>query len=144
MFLKKIVVAVCGGMDPIHVGHIRHFEDAKKLGDILVVMLQTDKWLIDKKGYFFMPFNERKEIIESIRYVDRVVQIIDTDTSVAKTLTELKPDVFAKGGDRTINNIPKSEIEVCKKLGIKMVFGVGGEKIQSSSWLLNKLKKMKK
>lgn len=138
---NKVVVAVCGGFDPIHVGHIRHFRDAKKLGDVLVVMLNDDNWLMKKKGYVFMPFEERKEIIESIRYVDKVIRVIDTNSSVAKTLEQLKPDVFAKGGDRTIDNIPKPEIDVCKRLGIKIVFGVGGGKVQSSSWLVEKVKK---
>ena len=137
---NKVVVAVCGGFDPIHVGHIRHFRDAKKLGDILVVMLNDDDWLAKKKGYVFMPFEERKEIVESIRYVDKVMRVIDTNGSVAKTLEQLKPDVFAKGGDRKIDNIPKSEIGVCRRLGIKMVFGVGGGKVQSSSWLIDKTK----
>jgi glycerol-3-phosphate cytidylyltransferase len=137
---SKVVVAVCGGFDPIHVGHIKHFRDAKKLGDILVVMLNTDDWLMKKKGYIFMPFEERKEIIESIRYVDEVIPVIDANGSVAKTLEQLKPDIFAKGGDRTITNIPQSEINVCEKLGIKMVFGVGGGKVQSSSWLIDKMR----
>jgi len=137
---NKVVVAVCGGFDPIHVGHIKHFRDAKKLGDILVVMLNTDDWLIKKKGYIFMSFEERKEIIESIRYVDKVTPVIDANGSVAKTLQKLKPDIFAKGGDRTISNIPESEINVCERLGIKIVFGVGGGKVQSSSWLIDKMR----
>lgn len=141
---NKVVVAVCGGFDPIHVGHIKHFRDAKKLGDILVVMLNTDNWLTKKKGYIFMSFEERKEIIESIRYVDKVTPVIDTDGSVAKTLRKLKPDIFAKGGDRTMDNIPESEINVCERLGIKIVFGVGGGKVQSSSWLIDKMRRGEK
>ena len=141
---NKVVVAVCGGFDPIHVGHIKHFRDAKKLGDILVVMLNTDDWLIKKKGYIFMSFEERKEIIESIRYVDKVTPVIDTNGSVAKTLEQLKPNIFAKGGDRTLDNIPESEINVCERLGIKIVFGVGGGKVQSSSWLIDKMRRGEK
>ncbi len=141
---NKVVVAVCGGFDPIHVGHIKHFRDAKKLGDILVVMLNTDDWLTKKKGYIFMSFEERKEIIESIRYVDKVTPVIDTNGSVAKTLEKLKPDIFAKGGDRTMDNIPESEINVCERLGIKIVFGVGGGKVQSSSWLIDKMRRGEK
>ena len=141
---SKVVVAVCGGFDPIHVGHIRHFREAKKLGDILVVMLNTDDWLTKKKGYIFMPFEERKEIIGSIRYVDKVIPVIDTDGSVAKTLEKLKPDIFAKGGDRTKGNIPESEISVCERLGIKIVFSVGGGKVQSSSWLIDKMRQGEK
>jgi cytidyltransferase-like protein len=141
---NKVVVAVCGGFDPIHVGHIKHFRDAKRLGDILVVMLNTDDWLTKKKGYIFMSFEERKEIIESIRYVDKVTPVIDANGSVAKTLEQLKPNIFAKGGDRTIDNIPESEINVCERLGIKIVFGVGGGKVQSSSWLIDKMKRGEK
>ena len=141
---NKVVVAVCGGFDPIHVGHIKHFREAKKLGDILVVMLNTDDWLTKKKGYIFMSFEERKEIIESIRYVDKVTPVIDTNGSVAKTLEKLKPNIFAKGGDRTMDNIPESEINVCERLGIKIVFGVGGGKVQSSSWLIDKMKRGEK
>lgn len=81
-----------------------------------------------------MPLNERIEILESLRFVDEVIVSIDKDLSVCKTLEMLRPDIFAKGGDRVIDNIPEKEI--CEKLGIKIVFGVG--KIQSSSWLINK------
>jgi D-beta-D-heptose 7-phosphate kinase/D-beta-D-heptose 1-phosphate adenosyltransferase len=137
---KKIVVAVCGGFDPVHVGHLRHFKAAKALGDKLVVMLNSDSWLMKKKGYVFMPYEERKEIIESIRYVDKVVPYIETaNGSVSKTLERLQPDIFAKGGDRTIETLPKDELDVCRKLGIRLVTGVGGGKVQSSSWLVNNI-----
>lgn len=136
---KEIVVAVSGGFDPIHIGHIRYFKEAKKLGDKLIVILNSDQFLKRKKGYVFMPFKERKEIIKSIRYVDKVIKCIDKDQTVCQTLKKLKPDIFANGGDRTIRNIP--EKDVCQRLGIKMVFGVGGKKIQSSSWLIKKVKK---
>jgi D-beta-D-heptose 7-phosphate kinase/D-beta-D-heptose 1-phosphate adenosyltransferase len=136
---NRSVVAVCGGFDPIHVGHVRHFKAAKALGDELIVMLNTDAWLMEKKGYVFMKFEERKEIIESIRYVNRVVPYVETESgSVAKTLEKYRPDVFAKGGDRTIDNLPQDEVEACKRLGIELVTGVGGEKIQSSSWLVDR------
>lgn len=131
-----ITVVVSGGFDPLHIGHIKYFRDAKKLGDKLIVILNTDDFLKKKKGYVFMPFEERKEVVENIRYVEEVVGCIDKDQTVCKTLEFLKPHIFAKGGDRTLDNIP--EREICEKLSIKMVFGVGGEKIQSSSWLINK------
>ena len=135
---RKVVVAVSGGFDPVHSGHIRHFKEAKKLGHYLVVLLNTDEWLTEKKGKPFMNFNERKEILESIKYVDEVVGVIDKDKSIARTLEMIKPDILAKGGDRVQKNMPKNEVDACQRLGIRMVFGVGGGKIQSSSWLLPK------
>jgi len=139
---RKIVVTVCGGFDPIHVGHIRHFEGAKALGDELVVILNSDAWLRKKKGYVFMRWKERKEIIESIKFVDRVIPYIETpDGSVARTLEKLKPDILTKGGDRTPENMPKAEMSICRKLSIKLIYGVGGKKAQSSSWLVEKMTK---
>jgi D-beta-D-heptose 7-phosphate kinase/D-beta-D-heptose 1-phosphate adenosyltransferase len=138
---KKIVVAVSGGFDPPHLGHLRLFKEAKKLGDELVVILNNDNWLMAKKGYVFLPQKERKALIESIRWVDKVILTSHPknpkDMSVSKELMKLKPNIFANGGDRTRKNIP--EVEVCRKIGCKMVFGVGGKKIQSSSWLVKKV-----
>ncbi len=133
-------VAVSGGFDPIHIGHVRMFREAKSLGDKLVVIVNNDHWLRKKKGYAFMPQRERMELIQSLPFVDRVVftdhRKDDPDMSVARTLAKLKPAIFANGGDRrNINDIPEGA--VCKKYGIKMVFNVGcGGKIQSSSWLI--------
>ena len=137
--MKKTVVAVSGGMDPIHVGHIRMFKKAKSLGDELVVILNNDNWLKKKKGFVFMPEKERKEIIEALASVDRVVltghKKNPTDMSVCVELKKIKPDIFANGGDRTRKNIP--EVAVCEEIGCKMVFGIGdGGKVQSSSWLV--------
>lgn len=142
---KKVVVAVSGGFDPIHIGHVRMFQRAKALGDELVVILNNDNWLRAKKGYAFMPEKERKEIIQAIDGVDRVVitrhKPGDTDRSVCRELARIKPHVFANGGDRkNINDIP--EAVVCKKHNITMVFNIGkGGKIQSSSWLVDAAKK---
>ena len=137
---KKLkIVAVSGGFDPVHIGHVRQFKEAKKLGDKLYVILNSDEFLKNKKNFVFMPFKERKEILESIKYIDKVIPCIDKDQSVCKTLEILRPDVFAKGGDRTVKNIP--EVEICIKHKIKMVFGVGGKKIQSSSNLVKNLPK---
>lgn len=138
---KKVVVAVSGGFDPIHIGHVRMFERAKALGDELVVILNNDNWLKKKKGFAFMPEQERKEIIEALRSVDRVVitkhNPNDPDTSVSRELRAIKPDIFANGGDRKLGNIP--EVPVCDAIGCDMVFNIGkGGKIQSSSWLLAK------
>jgi len=145
---KKIRVAVSGGFDPLHIGHIRLFKEAKKLGDELIVILNNDNWLRQKKGFVFIPEKERKEILEAIKWVDKVVltshQPHTKDMSVNKELKKIKPNIFANGGDRTADNIP--EVAVCRQLGCKMMFNVGrGGKIQSSSWLLNKfLKHVKK
>jgi len=145
---KKVVVAVSGGFDPIHIGHVRLFEAAKKLGDKLVVILNNDNWLADKKGAPFMNQDERRELIRALRVVDDVVlskhKRHDSDRSVSHVLRILKPDIFANGGDRNKKDAanPASslyrDINTCKELGIGMVFNVGrGGKVQSSSWLLN-------
>jgi D-beta-D-heptose 7-phosphate kinase/D-beta-D-heptose 1-phosphate adenosyltransferase len=138
---KEIVVAVSGGFDPLHLGHIKLFKEAKKLGDKLVVILNNDNWLIAKKGYVFLPQKERKGLIKSIRWVDKVILTSHPknpkDISVCKELMKLKPNIFANGGDRTKKNIP--EVKICQKIGCKMVFDVGGRKIQSSSWLVKKV-----
>jgi D-beta-D-heptose 7-phosphate kinase/D-beta-D-heptose 1-phosphate adenosyltransferase len=139
------VVAVSGGFDPIHIGHVRMFSEAKKLGDRLVVILNNDHWLRDKKGAEFMPENERKEIIEAIKGVDEVVLTRhvpgDPDRSVCHILYEIKPHIFANGGDRKPDGDPVPEVTLCKELGIEMVYNVGhGGKVQSSSWLINKAK----
>jgi cytidyltransferase-like protein len=140
---KRIVVAVSGGFDPIHIGHVRMIIEAKALGDELVVILNNDNWLMKKKGFVFMPEDERKEIIEALRCVDRVVLTRHapgtTDRSVCDALCELRPHIFANGGDRWEKNIP--EVAVCAELGIQAVFNVGhGGKVQSSSELAKKIK----
>ena len=142
MSKKKIIVAVSGGLDPVHVGHIRLLREAKKLGDELVVILNNDNWLKKKKGFVFMPQNERKEIVKSIRWVDRVVLSSHPqdpkDMSLNAELEKIRPNIFANGGDRTKKNIP--EITVCKEINCRMVFNVGsGGKVQSSSWLIKKI-----
>lgn len=138
---NPIVVAVSGGFDPIHIGHIRMFQEAKKLGDKLVVILNNDNWLKKKKGYVFMLQKERKELVESVKGVDKVVLTSHAkssrDMSICRELKKLCPDIFANGGDRKLSNIP--EVPACKEIGCKMVFNVGrGGKIQSSSVLLAK------
>jgi D-beta-D-heptose 7-phosphate kinase/D-beta-D-heptose 1-phosphate adenosyltransferase len=136
---KKIVVAVSGGFDPAHVGHVRMFQAAKELGDELVVILNNDNWLRKKKGFVFMPQAERKEILEALASVDRVVLTRHPknpkDMSVCAELKKIKPHVFANGGDKNRGNVP--EVGVCKEINCRMAFNVGkGGKIQSSSWLL--------
>jgi len=139
---KPIVVAVSGGMDPLHIGHVRLFQGAKKLGDKLVVILNNDNWLMAKKGYVFMREQERKEILEALKDVDEVVLTEHPknpkDMSVCKELLKIRPNIFANGGDRwDRKSLPTAEVKTCQTIGCKMVFNVGkGGKIQSSSWLL--------
>lgn len=137
---SRVVVAISGGFDPIHIGHIRLIQAARKLGNKLIVILNNDNWLKEKKTHIFMHQKERKEILESIRGVDEVILTSHKpdpkDMSVSRELTEIKPNIFANGGDRTLANTP--EASVCRTVGCKMVFSVGhGGKIQSSSWLLS-------
>lgn len=152
---QKKVVMVSGGFDPVHIGHVRLFNEAKKLGDELVVYINNDNWLRTKKGFVFMPEHERKEIIEAFEVVDRVIiseHEKDTrDMSVCMGLIKIRPHVFANGGDRTekdANNPDSSlykEREIHRKLGIKMIYNVGhGGKVQSSSELVKKATQKKK
>ncbi len=141
---KEIVVAVSGGFDPIHPGHIRLFQEAKKLGTKLVVLLNNDNWLKKKKGYVFMSELDRKEVIEAIKVVDEVILTSHSadpvDMSVGADLAVIRPDIFAKGGAQTKDTIP--EIAACKGMSCKIVFNIGyGGKIQSSSNLVTNFAK---
>ena len=136
---KKVWVAVSGGFDPIHAGHVRLFRRARELGDALVIILNNDNWLRQKKGHVFMPQAERKEVIEALRDVDRVVVTKHPphpkDMSVCRELRAVRPQIFANGGDRHKGNVP--EVSVCEEIGARMIDNVGeGGKVQSSSWLL--------
>ncbi len=139
-------VCVSGGFDPIHVGHVRMILEAAALGDELVVIINNDNWLMKKKGFVFMPQDQRREIIEAIRGVTRVVFTSHEpdfeDRSVCRELREIRPAIFAQGGDRDLkdaldpNSSQNPEARLCAELGIEIVYGVGrGGKVQSSSWL---------
>ena len=135
---KKKIVTVSGGFDPLHVGHVRMIQAAAQMGDVIVIA-NSDDWLMRKKGYVFMPYEERQEVLYSIKGVIDVFEADDEDGTVCKTLEKIKPDIFANGGDRKEGNVP--EYELCNKLNIEMAFGVGGnDKPQSSSWLVDKLR----
>ena len=150
----KKVVMVSGGFDPVHIGHVRMFNEAKKLGDELVVYINNDNWLRVKKGYVFMPDQERKEIIGAFESVDKVIisnhKKNTKDMSVCMGLIKIKPHIFANGGDRDEKDADDPESSLCKerqihkKLGIKMVYNVGhGGKVRSSSDLVKKAQKLK-
>jgi len=127
------IIAASGYFNPLHKGHVEYLEKARSLGDKLVVIVNSDHQRELKGSKEFMDQNERIAIVKALRCVDEVILSVDTDSTVCETLRMLKPDVFAKGGDRFNSEIP--EAKVCKELGIEMVDGLGN-KIQSSSWLL--------
>ena len=135
----KRVVLVTGGFDPLHSGHIAYFKAAKKLGDKLVVGVNSDEWLTRKKGRPFMPFEERCAIIKELACVDRVIGFNDSDDTANHAIFQLQSTsgastkiIFANGGDRTKSNIPEMQYT-----NVEFVFGVGGEdKKNSSSWIL--------
>ncbi|MCF7794910.1 adenylyltransferase/cytidyltransferase family protein [Patescibacteria group bacterium] len=138
---KKIKVVVSGYFNPLHVGHLDMIAKAEKLGDYLIVIVNSDKQVKIKGSYPFMSEQDRLKIIKSIKGVDEVFLSIDTDATVCKSLEVIKPDIFANGGDRKVlNDIP--EYEVCKNLNIKMVDGLG-RKIRASSEIITKAKKHK-
>lgn len=139
----KRYVAVSGGFDPIHVGHIRMIKEAASMGDGVIIIANSDEWLIRKKGYAFMSYKERQEILYSIKGVVDVFEAKDADGTVCESLRLIKPAVFANGGDRKKGNVP--EYQVCNELDIEMKFGIGGnDKPQSSSWLVEKATKKEK
>ena len=129
---NKIRVAVSGYFDPVHIGHLEYLRMAKELGDSLVVIVNNNYQCKLKKGKHFMDENDRVEIVKALRFVDEVFLSIDNDRTVCKSLEEIKPDIFANGGDRATSEVP--ETPICKKFNIKMVDGLG-DKIRSSSSL---------
>ncbi len=145
---KKKIVMVSGGFDPIHIGHIRLIQEAKKLGDKLVVVINNDNWLISKKGKAFMHQDDRKEIIRAINGVDEVYftehpENMDyrdpVQKSICQSLRKIKPHIFANGGDRHPEGDPIPEVSVCQELGIQIIYNVGqGGKVRSSSDLIKK------
>ena len=143
MFFKKLSL-VTGGFDPIHSGHISYFTRAKDFSDYLVVGINTEEWLTKKKGQYFQSWVERAEIIRHLDMVDAVITVPDDDKgsacgAIAKCLEISEKVIFCNGGDRGKGNVP--ELDVCKELDVTMLWGVGGGKIQSSSWLINGEKK---
>lgn len=136
------IVVVSGGFDPLHSGHIKLIKEARRLGDMLIVGINSDEWLARKKGCAFMPWTERLCILNNLSAVDEVYTFDDEDGTACHLLQQVQahyPDaevVFANGGDRTATNIPEMTVT-----GVEFVFGVGGEnKANSSSWLLQEWK----
>ena len=144
------IVLVTGGFDPLHSGHIDLFNEAKKLGEKLVVGVNSDEWLTRKKGRPFMPFEERLKIVQNLKMVDDTMSFDDNDDSASGAIFKLqctsahnKKIIFANGGDRTEENIPEMKMYGDSHL-VEFVFGVGGDSKQnSSSWILQEWKQPK-
>tara|TARA_Y100000593_G_scaffold91618_1_gene180970 strand:+ start:613 stop:1065 length:453 start_codon:yes stop_codon:yes gene_type:complete len=142
------VVVVSGYFNPIHSGHIDYLESAKEIGDYLIVIVNNDKQVELKGSVPFMNQEERVKIVSSLRCVNRAVLSIDDDPTVCQSIKKqyysLQDDpffigmAFANGGDRKEGGVPEDILE--EELGIKMMYNVGGEKVQSSSSLLEKSK----
>ena len=138
------IVIVTGGFDPMHSGHVTYLRDARTLGGMLIVGLNSDEWLTRKKGKPFMPEFERRAVLLGCRYVDSVISFDDSDDSARDAIRKVKEQyssaeiIFANGGDRTKDNIPEMDI---KDPRVSFVFGIGGiNKTNSSSWLLDNWK----
>jgi len=134
------IVIVTGGFDPMHSGHVTYLRDARALGHMLIVGLNSDDWLTRKKGRPFMPYYERWAVLLGCRYVDGVISFDDSDGSARDAIRKVMQQypgaeiIFANGGDRTEANIPEMDVN---DLRVNFVFGVGGvNKANSSSWLL--------
>ena len=136
MLKTNRMIMVSGGFDPPHIGHVRMFKEAAQWGSV-VVAINSDDWLMRKKGYVFMPWKERAEILREFTSVHVVIAFDDSDNTACTAISKMKPDAFANGGDRKKENTP--EMDLCDELGIQMLWGIGGQnKPQSSSWLVNK------
>jgi cytidyltransferase-like protein len=134
-------VMVSGGFDPVHVGHIRMIRAAAQYGDVIVIA-NSDEWLYRKKGFNFMEFDRRAEILEAIKGVIIVDSVNDSDGTVCEAIRRHKPTYFANGGDRGKSNTP--EQTVCEQLGVELLWGVGGdEKVDASSDLVERVRQAK-
>jgi len=133
---KRPTVMVSGGFDPVHAGHIRMIRASAEYGDVIVIA-NSDDWLFRKKGFVFMEYARRVEILNAIKGVVLVDSVNDTDDTVCSAIRRHQPTYFANGGDRGRTNTP--EQSVCEELGVELLWGIGGtEKLQSSSDLTKK------
>jgi cytidyltransferase-like protein len=131
---KSIIVAVSGYFNPLHVGHLDMIEKARKLGDRLIAIINNDEQVVLKGSVPFMSEKDRIRIVKALRDVDEVFLSVDKDKTVCRSLAKVRPNIFANGGDRkSIGDVP--EYPICRKLGIKMVDGLG-KKIRASSQMI--------
>lgn len=128
--MKTIMLS--GGFDPIHEGHLKMFKAAKVMGYAVIVVVNSDKWLLKKKGYLFQTLETRMDIIKELKSIDQVYPALDADGTVCESLLHIQPDFFGNGGDRTSESTPEKEF--CKTGNIEMIYGLGGfDKPNSSS-----------
>lgn len=141
MKINQVLVLVSGGFDPLHSGHLSYLIEASKLGDRLVVALNSDEWLIEKKGNFFLDFYERSSIMNNLAMVDEVISFDDSDNTAINAINEVKKKykkiIFANGGDRNDTNIPELE-KFKSNPDIKFIFSVGGDDKENSSSSITK------
>jgi len=143
MEMEKTLVIVSGYFNPVHKGHIEYLTRSKGLGDFLYVIVNNDYQRELKGSKPFMMADERKLIIESLKVVDRAMVAVDTEKTVNESIqfimneigSQFNKIIFANGGDQNRNTV--GETKLCEELGIELADGLG-DKIQSSSWLLNK------
>jgi len=136
---ERKTVMVSGGFDPVHVGHIRMIREAAQHGDVIVIA-NSDSWLHRKKGYVFMDFEKRSEILNALKGVIIVDSVDDSDGTVCEAIRRHVPTYFANGGDRGRTNTP--EQDVCEGLGVELLWGIGGDyKADASSNLVNRFRK---
>jgi D-beta-D-heptose 7-phosphate kinase/D-beta-D-heptose 1-phosphate adenosyltransferase len=133
-------ILISGAFDPLHIGHILLLKEAAEYGDV-VVALNSDEWIIKKKGYILAPFEIRQELVKSVPYVSEVVGFDDYDGTACSALETVKPDFFGNGGGRSAFNTPKKEAELCEKLNIVPVWNLG-ESLKDNKYLLLTLDKV--
>jgi cytidyltransferase-like protein len=140
--MKKKAIIVSGYFNPIHKGHLEYFNSARSLADELFVIVNSDLQRALKGSKEFQKEEERLFIVQNIKAVDKAIISIDTDRTVCESIRSLVETYrseydfgFANGGDQNNNSIP--EAPICKELNIQLIDGLG-DKIQSSSWLLEK------
>lgn len=135
-----MIIIVSGGFDPLHSGHINMFKQANEFGSVWAIV-NTDEWLQRKKGYNVLSYSERSLIVESNKYIDKVIKGMDDNDTVVKNLQYLYKDkvefAFANGGDRIPTSTP--EMAYCLEHNIPMLFNIGGTKTESSSKIVRNL-----